>query len=172
MNIHIQLAQFLEELDQQRKALLAHLPVNGYQTTQELFAACAMWAGLERGPMETNGYKEYFWNIVTNLRHETSSHLALAVFIKTNKCSNVELFLLLRLLTKMATDACGWDHCMETYLDRGKYIFAQEELDGLFKEPKDSYQLGNVLAYNKRSIYLNRHLVYVKQFLGVLPKAN
>ena len=41
MNIHIQLAQFLEGLEEQRKAILSYLPVNGYKTTQELFSACA-----------------------------------------------------------------------------------------------------------------------------------
>ncbi|MGN0025156.1 MAG: hypothetical protein ACI351_06980 [Candidatus Avelusimicrobium sp.] len=172
MNIHIQLAQFLEGLEEQRKAILSYLPVNGYKTTQELFSACAEWIDLEHGPWVANGYKEYFLNIVANLKHENSSHLALAVFIKTNPCSDVQLFLLLRLLTKTATDACAWDNRMETYLDRGQAIFTQEELDTLFKEPQETYQIGNICQYNKRSIYLNRQLVHVKQFLGVLPKSN
>lgn len=172
MNIHVQVAQFLDGLEKQRKATLSHLPVEGYRTTQELFSACARWVDLERGPWAANGYKAYFENIVANLKHENSSHLALAVFIKANPCSDVQLFLLLRLLTKMATDACAWDNRMETYLDRGQAIFTQEELNTLFKEPQEIYSLGNVLQYNKRSIFLNRHLVYVKQFLGVLPQSN
>ena len=109
MNIHAELAQFLDRLEEQRKATFHHLPVEGYKTTQELFAACAKWVDLERGAWAANGYKEYFWNIVANLKHENSSHLALVVFIKSNPCSDVQLFLLLRLLTKMATDACAWD---------------------------------------------------------------
>ena len=172
MNIHVELAQFLEAMEEQQKATLAHLPVNGYKTTQELFSACAKWIDLERGPWAANGYKEYFWNIVTNLKHENSRHLALAVFIKANACSEVQLFLLLRLLTKMATDGSWWDNRMETYLDRGKTIFSQEELDTLFKGPQEVYQIADVLQYNQRSIFLNRHFVYVKQFLGVLPKVN
>lgn len=172
MNIHVQLAQFLEELDQQRKTMLSHLPVEGYKTTEELFKACSLWVGLERGPWAENGYKEYFWNIVANLKHENSSHLALAVFIKTNPCSDVQLFLLLRLLTKMATDACAWDNRMETYEDRAKAIFPAETWQELFEKPQEVYQIGNVCQYNKRSIFLNRHFVYVKQFLGVLPKSN
>lgn len=172
MNIHIQLAQFLEGLEEQRKAILSYLPVNGYKTTQELFSACAEWIDLEHGPWVANGYKEYFWNIVANLKHENSSHLALSVFLKNNSCSDVQLFLLLRLLTKTATDACAWDNRMETYLDRGQAIFTQEELDTLFKEPQETYPIGNICQYNKRSIYLNRQLVHVKQFLGVLPKSN
>lgn len=172
MNIHIQLAQFPDELEEQRKVMLSQLPINGYATTQELFNACFQWVELEKGPFHTNGYKEYFWNIVANLKHENSSHLALSVFLKNNSCSDVQLFLLLRLLTKMATDACAWDNRMETYQDRGKTIFSEEEWQGLFKEPQEVYQMGNVLQYNKRSVFLNRHLVYVKQFLGVLPKSN
>ena len=172
MNIHIQLSQFLEGLEEQRKAILSYLPVNGYKTTQELFSACAEWIDLEHGPWAANGYKEYFWNIVTNLKHENSQHLALAVFIKANACSEVQLFLLLRLLAKTATDSSWWDNRMETYLDRGKAIFSQEELDTLFKVPQEVYQIGEVLQYNKRSIFLNRHFIYVKQFLGVLPKVN
>ena len=172
MNIHIQLAQFLEGLEEQRKAIISYLPVNGYKTTQELFSACAEWIDLEHGPWVANGYKEYFWNIVANLKHENSSHLALSVFLKNNSCSDVQLFLLLRLLTKTATDACAWDNRMETYLDRGQAIFTQEELHTLFKEPQETYQIGNICQYNKRSIYLNRQLVHVKQFLGVLPKSN
>ena len=172
MNIHIQLAQFLEGLEEQRKAILSYLPVNGYKTTQELFSACAEWIDLEHGPWVANGYKEYFWNIVANLKHENSSHLALSVFLKNNSCSDVQLFLLLRLLTKTATDACAWDNRMETYQDRGKTIFSEEEWQGLFKEPQETYQIGNICQYNKRSIYLNRQLVHVKQFLGVLPKSN
>lgn len=172
MNIHIQLAQFLEGLEEQRKAILSYLPVNGYKTTQELFSACAEWIDLEHGPWVANGYKEYFWNIVANLKHENSSHLALSVFLKNNSCSDVQLFLLLRLLTKTATDACAWDNRMETYLDRGKTIFSEEEWQELFKEPQETYQIGNICQYNKRSIYLNRQLVHVKQFLGVLPKSN
>lgn len=172
MNIHIQLAQFLDGLEEQRKATLNHLPVEGYKTTRELLSACTRWVDLEQGAWAANGYKEYFENIVANLKHENSSHLAISVFIKSNPCSNVQLFLLLRLLAKMAIGACAWDNRMETYLDRGRAIFAQEELDTLFKEPQEVYQLGNVLQYNKRSIFLSRHLVYVKQFLGVLPKSN
>lgn len=172
MNIHIQLTQFLEGLEEQRKAILSYLPVNGYKTTQELFSACAEWIDLEHGPWVANGYKEYFWNIVANLKHESSSHLALSVFLKNNSCSDVQLFLLLRLLTKTATDACAWDNRMETYQDRGKTIFSEEEWQGLFKEPQETYPIGNICQYNKRSIYLNRQLVHVKQFLGVLPKSN
>ena len=172
MNIHIQLAQFLEGLEEQRKAILSYLPVNGYKTTQELFSACAEWIDLEHGPWVANGYKEYFWNIVANLKHENSSHLALSVFLKNNSCSDVQLFLLLRLLTKTATDSCAWDNRMETYQDRGKTIFSEEEWQELFKEPQETYQIGNICQYNKRSIYLNRQLVHVKQFLGVLPKSN
>ena len=172
MNIHVQLEQFFSELEAQRKAMLSKLPINGYTTTQELFNACSLWVELEKGPFHTNGYKEYFWNIVANLKHENSSHLALAVFLKNNPCSEVQLFLLLRLLTKMAMDASEWDNRLETYLDRGRAIFTQQDLGLLFKEPQETYQIGKVLQYNKHSIFLNRHLVYVKQFLGVLPKVN
>ena len=172
MNIHVELAKFLDGLDQQRKATLSHLPVEGYKATEELFKACSLWVGLERGPWAENGYKEYFWNIVANLKHENSSHLALSVFLKNNPCSDVQLFLLLRLLTKTATDACVWDNRMETYQDRGKTIFSEEEWQGLFKEPQETYQIGNICQYNKSSIYLNRQLVHVKQFLGILPKWN
>lgn len=172
MNVHTQLTQFLDSLEQQRKAMLSQLPVEGYTTTQELFNACSRWVELEKGPFHTNGYKECFWNIVANLKHENSSHLALAVFLKNNPCSEVQLFLLLRLLTKMATDASSWDNRLETYEDRAKAIFPSETWQELFKEPQEMYQIGNVCQYNKRSIYLNRCFVYVKQFLGVLPKSN
>ena len=173
MNIYLQLEAFLEKgLDQQRKDLLAHLQVNGYKTTWDLFKACSLWVGLERGPWAENGYKECFWNIMDNLKHTNSSHLALAVFIKSNPCSEVQLFLLLRLLTKMATDMSGWDNRMETYHDRAKVIFTDEQWQTLFKGHQEIYQIGNVCQYTQRNIYLNRHFVYVKQFLGVLPKVN
>lgn len=172
MNVHIQLAQFLEGPEQQRRVMLNHLPVQGYKTTQELFKACVLWVELEKGPFHTNGYKEYFFNILENLKHENSSHLALAVFLKNNPCSDIQLFLLLRLLTRTVMDSCVWDNRMETYEDRAKAIFPSESWVELFKEPQEFYQIGNVCQYNKRSIYLNRCLVYVKQFLGVLPQSN
>lgn len=172
MNVHLQLAQFLDGLEQQRRAMLSHLPIEGYKTTQELFRACSLWIELEKGPFHTNGYKEHFFNIVANLKHENSSHLALAVFLKNNPCSDMQLFLLLRILTRTAIDSCVWDNRMGTYEDRAKAIFPSESWKELFKEPQEMYQIGNVCLYNKRGICLNRCFVYVKQFLGVLPPFN
>ena len=60
MNVHVQLAQFLDGLEQQRKVMLNHLPIEGYKATQELFKACSRWIELEKGPFHTNGYKEHF----------------------------------------------------------------------------------------------------------------
>ena len=171
MNIQVQLAQFFDELEQQRRDNLNNLPVNGYTSTQKLFKACVTWIDLENGPFYANGYKEYFENLVANLKHENSQHLALALFIKLNDLNKVQLFLLLRLLTRMALGATKWDTRMETYLDRGNAIFTPIELDSLFvgQKEQDIRSIGNVLQYNKRTICLNRSFVYVKQFLGALP---
>ena len=171
MNIQIQLVQLFYELEQQRREDLHNLPVNGYISTQELFKACAMWIDLENGPFYANGYKECFENLVANLKHENSQHLALALFIKLNNLNNTQLFLLLRLLTKTALGTTKWDSRMETYLDRGKAIFTQNELESLFfgQKEQDIHFIGNVLQYNRRTICLNRSFVYVRQFLGILP---
>ncbi|MCI7043745.1 MAG: hypothetical protein MR993_02010 [Spirochaetes bacterium] len=171
MNIQVQLAQFFDSLEQQRRDNLNNLPVNGYTSTQELFKACATWIDLENGPFYANGYKEYFENIIANLKHENSQHLALALFIKLNDLNKMQLFLLLRLLARMALGATKWDTRMETYLDRGKAVFTQGELDSLFigQKEEDIRFIGNVLQYNQRTIGLNRSFVYVRQFLGILP---
>lgn len=120
MNIQIQLAQFFDEMEQQRRANLSNLPVNGYTSTQALFQACATWIDLENGPFYANGYKAYFENLVANLKHDNSQHLALALFIKLNNLNKAQLFLLLRLLITTALGVTKWDSRMETYLDRGK----------------------------------------------------
>lgn len=171
MNIQIQLAQFFDNLEQQRRNHLNNLPVNGYISTQELFQACATWIDLENGPFYSNGYKEYFENLVANLKHENSQHLALALLIKLNEFSNAQLFLLLRLLTKTALGTTKRDSRMETYLNRGKAIFTPVELESLFSGKKEDElrTIGNVLQYNRHAVGLNRSFVYVKQFLGVLP---
>ncbi len=171
MNIQIQLAQFFDELEQQRRANLSNLSINGYTFTQELFQACATWIDLENGPFYANGYKEYFENIIANLKHENSQHLALALLIKLNKFNNAQLFLLLRLLTKTALVATKWDSRMETYLDRGNAIFTPTELESLFtgKKEDELHTIGDVVQYNRHIIGLNRSFVYAKQFLGILP---
>lgn len=174
MNIQIQLARFFDDLEQQRRDHLHNLPADGYASTQELFQACATWIDLENGSFHSNGYKEYFENLIANLKHENSQHLALSLLIKLNEFNNAQLFLLLRLLTKTALGATKWDSRMGTYLDRGKAIFTPVELESLFtgKKENELRTIGDVAQYNRHIIGLNRHFVYVKQFLGVLPKAN
>ena len=171
MNIQVQLAQFFDSLEQQRRDNLNNLPVNGYTSTQELFKACATWIDLENGPFYANGYKEYFENLIANLNHANSQHLALALFIKLNNLNKVQLFLLLRFLTRTALGATKWDTRMETYLDRGNAIFTPIELESLFtgKQEEELHAIGDVAQYNRHAIGLNRPFVYVKQFLGVLP---
>ena len=119
-------------------------------------------------------YKEYFNNIVANLKHENSQHLALAVFIKAHNLKSVQVFLLLRLLVKTALGPCTWDSRMKTYLERGQVIFSEKELESLFIGLKGNEirAVSNVFEYSRRCINLNRCFVYVKQFLGVLPQSN
>ncbi|GEM_PF-3008055 len=172
MDINEQLTQFFESLEQQHRTELNCLPVEGYQTPQDLYNACFFWAELEKGPFRMNGYKECFWNIVENLKHEKSASLALAVFIKANPCSEVQLFLLLRLLIKTAMDNSVWDNRMETYQDRALAIFSSEAWQELFKEPQEVYRIGNVCQYNKHNICLVKPSLCTKQFLGEFPKSN
>ncbi len=172
MNIYSQLVQFFDQMEQQRRAVLSRLPVKGYASTQELFAACSRWINLERGPFYTNGYKEYFENICANLRHPDSQHLALALLAKLNNLSNMQLFLLIRLLTVSALGNCLWDNLLETYTDRAQALFSEQEWKTLFLPVQDTYTIGNVLQYNQRTVCLMRPYVHIKQFLGVLPKSN
>ena len=173
MNIHTQLAQFFDGIEHQKRDKLNNLPTTGYTSTEELFRACSTWIDLENGAFYSNGYKEYFENIIANLKHENSQNLALALCIKLNNFSKVQLFLLLRLLTRTATDTNKWNSRMEAYLDRGKVIFTTEELETLFigLEKQDICTLANILQYNRRIICLTRPLVYARQFLGTLPEA-
>lgn len=170
MNVYSQLVQFFDQMEQQRRALLSRLPVKGYASTQELYQACRQWINLERGPFYRNGYKEYFENICANLRHPDSQHLALALFAKLNNLSNMQLFLLIRLLTVTAQDNCLWDNLLETYTDRAQALFSEEDWQSIFQPVQDTYTLGDVLQYNQRTVCLMRPNLHIKQFLGVLPK--
>lgn len=170
MNAYLQLVQFFDQMEKQRRAVLSRLPVKGYSTTQELFQACSRWVNLERGPFYTNGYKAYFENICANLRHPDSQHLALSLFAKLNNLNNVQLFLLIRLLTVTALDNCLWDNLMETYTDRAQALFEQKDWQGIFYPVQETYSIGNVLQYNQRTVCLMRPHLHIKQFLGVMPK--
>ena len=174
MNTHVEDVNFFEKLEQNLRILAIHQPVEGYTSVKELFEACQAWVGLENGPFRSNGYKEYFNNIVANLKHENSQHLALAVFIKAHNLKSVQVFLLLRLLVKTALGPCTWDSRMKTYLERGQVIFSEKELESLFIGLKGNEirAVSNVFEYSRRCINLNRCFVYVKQFLGVLPQSN
>ena len=166
MNAYAQLVQFFDQMEQQRRAVLSRLPAEGYATTQELFQVCRYWTDLERGAFYSNGYKEHFENICVNLRHPNSQHLALAVFARLNHLSNMQLFLLLRLLTVTALDRCLWDNLLPTYTDRARALFSPKEWQSLFRPMQDTYFIGNVLQYTQRTICLIRPHTHLKQFLG------
>ena len=174
MNTNVGEVNFFEKLEQNIRILASHQPVEGYSSVKELFEACKAWVGLENGPFRSNGYKEYFNNIVANLKHENSQHLAIAVFIKAHNLNSVQIFLLLRLLVKTALGPCTWDSRMKTYLERGQVLFSEKELESLFSGLKGNEikAVGNIFEYSRRCINLNRCFVYVKQFLGVLPPSN
>ena len=46
MNVYSQLVQFLDQMEQQRRAVLNRLPVKGYTSTRELYQACTQWINL------------------------------------------------------------------------------------------------------------------------------
>lgn len=170
MNVYSQLVQFFDQMEQQRRASLSRLPVKGYITTQELYQACSQWINLERGPFYKNGYKEHFENICANLRHPGSQHLALGLFTKLNNLNNMQLFLLIRLLTVTVQGSCLWDNLLETYTDRAQALFSEKDWQSIFHPVQDTYTLGDVLQYTQRTVCLMRPNLHIKQFLGKCPE--
>ena len=149
MNVYAQLVQFLDQLEQQRRAVLNQLPVKGYASTQELFQACTRWIQLERGPFYRNGYREYFENICANLHHPDSQHLALLA--KLNNLSPMQLFLLIRLLTVTALGNCLWDNLLETYTDRAQALFSEKHRGCAAIQPTDG--LPDAAAFAHQTIF-------------------
>lgn len=170
MNICLELNKFFYQMDKQRKASLYNMSVTGYRTCQELYQACCKWLELERGAIYSNGYKEYFENICANLRHPDSQHLAFALFSKLNNLTNMQLFVVLRLLTLTARGACFWDRCTESYRERAKAIFTEDEVRKLFRPGLETHNIGNILQYNLHQICLSKPQTHIKQFFGVMPK--